>query len=189
MKLRDASTDDIITIKKLYKTAFPRKDRTLFKGLINRKERGHSDILSIVNNDGEFSGFLITVHHQDLLLIDYFAIAENARGGGIGSQALQLVEDKYAGKRIFLFIEMLEESASNYRQRVSRKNFYLRNGYVDNGLRLKAGGANYEIMDREAFVSFDEFMALFNHTSNRFEKLFMKPKVLQDIHPSAQPEK
>ena len=65
----------------------------------------------------------------DVVILLYLAISDAVRGKGYGSAVLQAVQKKYAGKRIILNIEEMDEQAANYAQRVKRKAFYQKNGF------------------------------------------------------------
>ena len=111
-RLHTISPSNKPDIVRLYKEAFPRSERKPFS-LMERRERfGHMEILSI--EEEGFLGLAITVLHEDLVLLDYFAISSGARGQGAGGRALSLLKKRYAGRRLFLEIEFPEESASNY---------------------------------------------------------------------------
>ena len=90
-----------------------------------------------VEEKGEFVGILISSFSKDLVLIEYFAINPNQRGGGIGSKVLQLVKKRYQGRRIMLEIETPDGEEIKAR----REEFYKRNGFqlltLDELLRTK----------------------------------------------------
>ena len=89
-----------------------------------------------------------------------FAVSETERGKGCGSGALQAAKDKYAGQKIFLSIEQLDEEAENYDQRVKRKQFYERNGFKDLNLKLKEASVTYDLLGIGGTVDAKEYERL-----------------------------
>ena len=71
-------------------------------------------------------GLAITVLYQDMVLLDYFAIHRSCRGKNYGSQALQMLKEWYQDRRLILEIELPDENASNRKERIRRKQFYLK---------------------------------------------------------------
>ena len=49
------------------------------------------EILSIENDTGDFLGLAITILYNGIVLLDYFAVDDSQRDGGIGSAALHLL--------------------------------------------------------------------------------------------------
>ena len=79
-------------------------------------------------------------------MLDYLAVCPQARGTGAGTAILEKIRTYYADKKILLLIEELNPAATNIEQRVKRKRFYLRNGYIDTGIRTSSIGGNMEIL-------------------------------------------
>lgn len=158
MQLHTISPSNKPDIVRLYKEAFPRSERKPFS-LMERRERfGHMEILSI--EEEVFLGLAITVLHEDLVLLDYFAISSGARGQGAGGRALSLLKKRYAGRRLFLEIEFPEESASNYADRLRRREFYRRHDITPVGLDIEDMGVHMEVLSYGCPVSFAEFTTL-----------------------------
>ena len=92
-------------LKKLYRNAFPASEKKPFWLIRKKKRQGFSEILGLVNEENRLVGEIITIIWRDLLLVDYFAIAEDVRGQGCGARALELMKERYRGKRLLLEIE------------------------------------------------------------------------------------
>jgi GNAT superfamily N-acetyltransferase len=131
--------------KALYREAFPAEERAPFYILKSRAKRGKADFWQIA--DGEIrAGFAYVISYKDLSYLFYFAVEPSLRGKGYGTAALNLLKEKYAGRRLFLAIEPLEDSAGNAAQRIGRHEFYLRCGFEDLPYRLKEASVVFSIM-------------------------------------------
>lgn len=175
MILKTAENNEISRLKELYEEAFPANERKPFHVLEENQKKGVTDILALV--DERFLGLVITVNYKDMVLIDYFAVDSSARGGGIGSKALELIRQKYDGKRVFLEIETPDESSSNNEQRIMRKSFYLRNGVTAPGIYVNVYNTDMELMTFSKPVSFEEYAELYKWAmGEEWLKKFGKPK-------------
>ncbi len=175
MILKNADKKDLYRIKALYEEAFPANERKPFSVLENNRRRGMTDILAIY--DGEFLGLVITAGYKDMVLIDYFAVDEGKRGGGIGGRAIELIRQRYAGKRVFLEIELPDVSFANNEQRVRRKGFYLRNGLKDSGIAVNVYNTDMELLVFSENISFEEYEALYKEAmGEEWVEKFGKPR-------------
>lgn len=96
-----------------------------------------------------------------MVLLDYFAIAEDYRGQGEGSEALMLLQALYSDKKFFLEIEEPDETAENQKERLRRKAFYLRNGMQETGIRIKLFGVPMEILATDSSLNFEQCAKLY----------------------------
>lgn len=158
MKIEVANKEKLEQIKKLYVGAFPETERKPFDFLLQKQKEGVAEVLAI--EEEEFLGLIITLLYKDIVLIDYFAIEETARGNGIGSKVLTLIKEKYKGKRIILEIESPNETSRNQIQRVKRKEFYRKNGFVDTGIYIDVYHVDMELLSNQCSVSFEEYYML-----------------------------
>lgn len=92
-------------LKKLYRSAFPASEKKPFWLIKMKKRAGITDILGLLDENNRLVGEIITIAWRDLLLVDYFAIAEQVRGQGCGTRALELLRERYNDRRILLEIE------------------------------------------------------------------------------------
>ncbi len=143
-------------VKKLYKSAFPPAERKPFFMIRRKIKTGLMTAYSIVTA-GEFSGILITAQKDDLVLLNYLAILPTIRGGGIGSKALADLSVKLPGKGIFLEIEEVSQSASNYGERQRRKHFYLKNGFTETGVSADLYGVRMEVLSNGILITPEEY--------------------------------
>ncbi len=149
-------------IQDLYIEAFPQTERKSFDLLLKTRDNGQAEILSIENENNDFLGLAITAQHQDMVLLDYFAISPNQRSSGIGSKVFQLLKQRYADKRFFLEIERTDIVADNQLQRQKRKAFYLKNGMQDMPFTVNLCGIEMEILAYNCKLSFQDYFNLYH---------------------------
>lgn len=147
-------------ILELYLTAFPKSEQKPFSVIVQKQEEGIVDMLSI-EEDGSFLGLAILVRQGDLVLLDYLAVAEEARNGGYGSLTLQALQEHYSGKRIILEIDSTKEEADDRPMRLRRKEFYHRNGMRELPYLVNLWGNEMEMMSNGTSVSFEEYYRLY----------------------------
>lgn len=158
MFLREADKKDLPFIKELYFNAFPKNERKPF-GLIKSLTRRGIMRLLVVDDGGMFGGFAVLVENDGITLIDYLAIKPQYRGKGWGSKVLELLKEEYPV--MVLEIESPEVECDNKEQRLARKNFYIRSGFVDYGVRIKVYGVVMEMLCYGDEVSFESYSDVF----------------------------
>lgn len=152
--------EDYKKFKHLYLAAFPRNERAPVKYLL--KHGKESDLIACY--DGEtFCGFYSTLTFGDITHIIFLAIVEELRDHGYGSALLELIAERYKGNRIILDMEADVPEAPNYEQRVRRKAFYEKNGYVESGIEYDWRGVPYKILIRDGQISEAEFNAFWDN--------------------------
>lgn len=136
--LEQKNTD---AFRALYEGAFPAVERIPFSMLQRRARQGRVENLALTK-DGVFTGLVVMVPDARTALVLFFAVSPNARGKGVGSAALRLIRERYADKRVFLEIEDPACPSGNGPQRVRRKRFYQKNGWLETGARCKIYGTD-----------------------------------------------
>ena len=119
-----------IKLYRLYQSAFPANEKKPFSMIRAMQKKGKTDVW-YCEEDGRFAGLVITINGPDKILLDYLAVAKNRRGQGFGSTILKKMREQYAGKGVFLEIELVTEEAENFEERKRRKQFYLSNGMTE----------------------------------------------------------
>ena len=99
-----------------------------------------------VYDDGNFVGFTTVYPGTRLAYVFFLAVHRDARSHGYGTRILKLLHDHYAGRRIVLDIEPIDPSVPDNGMRSRRKQFYLRNGFLESGYLLKYLGLSFEIL-------------------------------------------
>ena len=161
MKLLDAVRNGYLDrTMKLYDAAFPENEKKDWQLMLNKRREGVMTIEAIVSDDGDFLGEVICLNAQDILLIDYLAVAPECRGMGVGSEVLKLLAAMYPEKKLILEIESTFAPAENSEQRKRRKDFYLRAGMTPEKWQVDLFDVEMEIMTLSGSVSFDEYKGL-----------------------------
>ena len=113
MKFDTNYKDNLKEIEYLYLTAFPKNERKPFDLILEKCNNSSIEIISIQNDNSNFLGFAIMILHDDMVLLDYFAIAPESRGQNVGSTALKMLFERYKNKRFILEIENTEIESDN----------------------------------------------------------------------------
>lgn len=165
---------DIDIISSLYETAFPDDEKAPFSSLIERSKKETVDFIGYYDND-KFIGFTYLIHDFDLHYIFYFAIVNELRNQGYGTEILNILKEKYKDETIFFEIETIDENADNYHERKRRKDFYLRNGFKESGFGYYFY-VDYEVMIYGSKIEPDRWHDMFITFSNGFVDVEFKRK-------------
>ena len=150
--LRDA---DRPTYEALYKSSFPASERKELDYMLTGDKASAYEVLVISTPDCPVAGMVITVTHESLTMLDYFAISPDLRGKGLGHAVLPLIRDhvrESGGGHFFLEIEtppplcIPRDPCTNAEQRVRRKAFYASAGMVETGVRAFIYGNDMELL-------------------------------------------
>ena len=145
----------MLRIRRLYKEAFPISERKPFSIIKSMAKRGKTDLWYLEDEDG-FAGLCATINGPDTVLIDYLAIAEKRRGQGVGTRVLSSLLEHYKDYGVLIEIEEIDENADNNEERIRRRNFYLRAGFVPMNTHVKLFGVNMELLGVNCRLSFDD---------------------------------
>ena len=118
LKTVTASSPELGLVLDLYESAFPANERWGMEVVLNDKS-GISELFSFFDG-GVFCGMAVLLNLGDISHIIYFAVAEGMRGRGAGSEALRLIRELKAGRRLLVDIEREHVSADNNVQRRRR---------------------------------------------------------------------
>lgn len=159
-------------IKELYISAFPKHERMpwwILRILATQKD---AEITGYYD-DNAFCGFTYTITAEDMLFVLYFAVNIEIRGKGYGSAILEMLKQNNPDKTIFLNIELLDEGAENYDERVRRFNFYKKNGFYDTGLNMDEVGGTFRVLSSRENIDEEAFCGIFEKMSQGL----WKPKI------------
>lgn len=165
-------------IKRIYESAFPDDEKAPFFLIMHKVRTKKAEILAAYV-DGEFIGFAYTVCYGDLAYLFYLAVDESKRGRGYGRKIIEAVKVRYSGRRIFLAREQLDESAENYSQRVSRRNFYVKCGFSDLPCCIKEATVVYDVMGIGGNVSAKEYDALITSWAGKILKKTVDMRIIE----------
>ncbi|HCP52540.1 MAG TPA: hypothetical protein DIT79_09015 [Ruminococcaceae bacterium] len=154
---------DFHRTENLYVRAFPANERTPICGLM--RHDGH-DFVGFYDKDENFCGFASLLTYGGITHILYFAIDEQYREHGYGSEALKLMHTLYPKNRFIADLELDIPTAENEPQRHLRRAFYLRNGYTPSEVRYIWQGEQYEILVSSGTITNTEFENFWDHFPN-----------------------
>lgn len=155
---------DLDKVESLAKEAFPPKEYLSPSELIRMAERGEVDFWGLYDKNS-FVGFMVISVFEDMCYLFFLAIDPSIRSKGYGGQALRLLDELYPNKQQVVDFEMIDDTATNNEQRITRKAFYMRNGYQETGKFISYRGVDYEILSRDTPFDFEKFkrmMLVFN---------------------------
>lgn len=150
---------------RLYRLAFPAEERMPLWMLRMLAARRDADFYSVYHG-AEYVGLCYLVRCQNIVYLFYLAVDEHVRDKGYGSKILKAVQKRYQDCRIILNIEVPDPRSENNEQRLKRKAFYEKNGFVDLHYTVKEAKVIYEMFcfDRAGrYVSKEEYFMLMRH--------------------------
>lgn len=146
-----------LNVCSLYRSAFPRSERKPISMIRSMQKKGRTDVWYFTDG-GEFVALATTVKDgKGKVLLDYFAVTKKSRSKGYGSQILSMILAQYPDQDVFGEIEIADETADNYQDRVRRKKFYLRNGMRAVGVNIILFGVEMELLTSGCDMTFDEY--------------------------------
>lgn len=167
MIIQQANSNQIALIYELYMEAFPEDERKPFKLIEEKVHEGKMEILALEEEE-KFVGLAITILHQDMVLMDYFAIEASCRGQGIGGRAIELLKERYQDRRMFLEIEVIDENAANNAERIRRKAFYKSHGLTEAKIYVSLFGVEMELLTVNCELTYDEYYSVYAETFGDF---------------------
>ncbi|ALS74068.1 hypothetical protein AUC31_01835 [Planococcus rifietoensis] len=171
---------DIKKVKELYEGSFPQNERMPMNLLLWKAKKNFVDFLVIYDKE-EFVGFTYLITREDLTYVLYIAIDSTVRSKGYGSLALAQINEKFPNNRIILNIEVVDETADNYEQRITRRKFYTRNGYEGSSFQYRDRWGLYEIMIRGDKMNTEEFYALLKKFAGSLLFSIFKPHITASV--------
>lgn len=127
-------------ISEIYEEAFPPNERPSDISIDDFIKDKRNYLLAI-EDDNDIVGFALLQDCGDgFLYLRFFAIAREFRGKEYGSIVLNLLKNVYyKEKYLFGVIEALLPETDNYEQRLLRRDFYVRNGWILRDRVIDAG--------------------------------------------------
>lgn len=180
IKFQPLSKHDVNYFKviDLYKEAFAGAQRipTFF---LRYKLRNGKQGFHVLYDDETWIGLFYATEYRDIVFVHFFAILDSFRSDGFGSKAMESMEYMHPGKRIVLNIEELDDQAENYQQRIKRKAFYEKNGFISSGYFVKEPDERHELLIRGGSISKEEIEAMYKHLLGHVIGFFIRPKVIK----------
>lgn len=154
-ELVDEKHSKYLETKRLYEAAFPPQERGRYE-LLFKRPKSVSQVLACYDED-LYVGFVMLFIIEDIAHIIYFAIEEDYRDMGYGTQILKQLDIDYKDYRIIADVEKVEDNVMNSEQRIKRMSFYTRNGYKPSGIEYNWKGDNYLILINKGEITDKEF--------------------------------
>ena len=160
-------------IRAINTEAFPVEERMSIEEMYNW--RGRSEVLGFYEDD-ELVGFALILMNEAVVFMVLLAIDCQYRGQGYGSKVLAAIKNEFPDMQIILDFEEVNENSVNYAQRISRKQFYLRNGFHETGRYTKLGNERFEVVCSEENLNeaalLDIMASIHLHTPEFNKQLF-----------------
>lgn len=142
LKKLSPESRDRIYFEKINYEAFPPLEWMSFDEIFEFASKTNTDVLGIYDGRKPI-GFIVLLKNDVCGYIYYFAVDTSSRSKGYGAAAMKKLMETYPDLQLILDFEVLDKDAENYEQRVSRKNFYLNNGFHETG--------HYTLLSEERF--------------------------------------
>lgn len=171
-------------IKKIYLEAFPKRERKPYLTLrysVNRKKA----LVMTAREEGTLCGFIVLIPYRDMVMVDYLAVSSKIRSRGTGSFMMEQVCKQFAGKKIVLLIERLDDGADNKEQRIARRRFYLKNGFTSSNLFMTGRSGEMEILNCGGNVSLEEYKSLQKYALGSLFFMLSNIKIHREDFPKA----
>ena len=131
-------------VRSLYMASFPPEERIPYGNTMRTFGRGGD--LEIFTDDGQFVGFCYSFESEGSVFLVYIATLPGLRGKGYGARMLDEMRRIKAGRNMFLVLEGTDGSPEDG-MRIRRRNFYLRNGCTDAGVRILSDDVYFDSMN------------------------------------------
>lgn len=165
-------------VKSIYLKAFPKDERKPFFTIRRSVRKGKAKIFTAAE-DHTLLGFAMIIPYQNLVMVDYLAVSENVRSHGTGSLLIQEICRRFKDYKIILLIEEPDESSPNSAQRIARRNFYLKNGFMSSEIFIDNISGKMEVMNWGKEISLQEYWKLQKYALGRLFFRLSKIKIAE----------
>ena len=162
----------------LYKEAFTTVRRVpswILKCMMRKGKTG----FSVLYENDTWIGLLYITKYKDIIFVHFFAISPSQRSMGYGSKVVDAMKEIYSKHRIVLNIEELIEESKNYQQRLKRKAFYEKNGFISSGYMVKEPEERLEMLILGGNISKVEIEAMYKSLFGGVLGFLYRPKVIK----------
>lgn len=146
-------------VKELYEAAFPAQERLPYLPLVLNSWRRLVNFYAYYDQE-EFVGLAYTIANKELFTVLFLAVRDDLRSKGYGSLILQNLQAVANHRPLILTIEVMDETATNYEQRLQRLSFYERNGFQLTQSFYHEGHESYQIMTTDKTIKLAHFEKL-----------------------------
>ena len=149
-------------IRLIYESAFPPDERMPFERILQRRDGGVMQLLSVEGEDGELLGFANISLCLDVVALNYLAILPEKQGKGYGPAVIDLLRERYPDRSVIIDIEDDAVESDNPEQRIRRRAFYERLGFSAMPFRVTIFGVPSVIMSSGRHYTFEEYTDIFS---------------------------
>lgn len=150
-------------IEPLYVSAFPPEERPPEEMFFSSALKKDNELYGIYENN-QFIGFTDLLFYKDLCYLFFLAVSPEFRNKGYGSQIIKEIFKMYPDKNFILCYDEIDEKYRDNSIRIRRRDFYYRNGFLDNNLKTCEYGVRYDTCYHGSHqVSFEDYQGLFIH--------------------------
>jgi len=167
---------DFGLVNALYRSAFPKSEQAPMAYLFLRAKKDTIKFMAYYD-DNVFVGFTYTITVDDLTYLLYLAVPAEVRSKGYGAQILKNLQEQYPDNRIVLNIEIEDEKADNNADRIRRKDFYLKNGYILTKMYFKMNKNEFDVLVSNGTCTVEEFKGLFKKYMGAFPFALYRPDI------------
>lgn len=114
---------------------------------------------------GAFVGFTCTVETEKYRYISFIAVSEALRNKGSGSLLLAELKAQTPRRALLVEVESPNPQTQDAALRQRRKNFYIRNGFMDTGRHINNRGVDYDILSTAPEFDPAEYWEIFDRMS------------------------
>ena len=146
-------------------SSFPKDERMPFGMMIAMSFLWNTEFLAFYD-ENTLCGliYLATIGCRSFIM--FFAVDKTLRNKDYGSQILEEVRKRHPKNKIIVSIEPCSDNQDKTDIKVRRRNFYLRNGYLETGYYMKLRGQAQEILVKNRVFNKSEFIRFFILYSN-----------------------
>lgn len=178
MRFTFADTQQWPEIKEIYMEAFPKRERKPYFTLRHSVKRRKAVVMTAME-ENQLLGFAVLIPYKDMVMVDYLAVSSKIRSKGTGSYIMHNVCQQYKDKKIVLLIECLDDAAENREQRIARRKFYLKNGFVSSNIYIEGESGEMEVLNYRGKVSQAEYIELQEYALGKLFFKLSKIKVIK----------
>lgn len=160
MKIIELNKDQIVNIyNKMMVHDFPKNELRPLEWILKPYDEGTYICYALQDGEAganEVLGYAFFVKMNNHYLFDYFAITERQRNNGLGSVFLKLIKEKFACCDSVIGEVEDPQCSSNEEERLKqtrRFDFYIKNGYLDTGVRVNLFGVDYIVLEADLGTS------------------------------------
>lgn len=169
--------DNFAKVIQLYKKAFTTV-RHIPAWILRFNMRKGKNGFNALYIDNTWIGLIYSTEYNGVVLIHFLAISAALRSGGYGSKVMDSMKRMHAGKRIVLNIELLDKQEKNYSQRVKRKAFYEKNGFISSGYIVKDTSEALEMLIVGGSIRKEEIEAIYEDLLTGIFDRLLRPKII-----------